>query len=66
METTLSRYRYKLESLESQRALLAEFNLPYRVVSNAEFESVKEKLSQVARSIGQPLSNVDVIFYNFS
>ncbi|KMT07427.1 hypothetical protein BVRB_6g150500 [Beta vulgaris subsp. vulgaris] len=63
METTLFRYRYKLESLESQRALLAEFNLPYKVVSNAEFESVKEKLSQVARSIGHPLTSADVIFY---
>lgn len=63
METTLFRYRFKLESFESQRALLAEFNLPYRAVSNAEYESVKEKLSQVARSLGQSLTSADAIFY---
>ncbi|CAL5418713.1 unnamed protein product [Camellia sinensis] len=63
METTLFRYRFRLESPQVQRALMAEFDLPYKAVSNAEFESVKEKLSQVARSIGQYISNADTIFY---
>ncbi|KAJ8439129.1 hypothetical protein Cgig2_027055 [Carnegiea gigantea] len=63
METTLFRYRFKLESFESQRSLLAEFDLPYKAVSHAEFESVKEKLSQVARSLGQSLTSGDTIFY---
>ncbi|GLT38860.1 hypothetical protein SLA2020_130780 [Shorea laevis] len=63
METALFRYRFLLESSEARRALMAEFNLPFKPVSNAEFENLKEKLSQVARSIGQPLPTADVIFY---
>ncbi|XP_038989302.1 probable DNA primase large subunit [Phoenix dactylifera] len=62
METTLFRYRFRLESPESQRMLMAEFQLPYKALSNAEFESVKDKLGQVARSIGQP-SNAETIFF---
>ncbi|KAL2900263.1 putative DNA primase large subunit, partial [Bienertia sinuspersici] len=57
IETTLFRYRFKSEGPESQRALLVEFDLPYKAVSNAEFESVKEMLSQVARSLGQTLNS---------
>ncbi|GLT86719.1 hypothetical protein SLE2022_048400 [Rubroshorea leprosula] len=63
METALFRYRFLWESSEAWRALMAEFNLPFKPVSNAEFENLKEKLGQVARSIGQPLPTVDVIFY---
>ncbi|XP_021723070.1 probable DNA primase large subunit [Chenopodium quinoa] len=63
METTLFRYRYKLASYDDQKAILAEFDLPYKAVSNAEFESVKEKLTQVARSLGQPLTSADTVFY---
>ncbi|GMH02268.1 hypothetical protein Nepgr_004107 [Nepenthes gracilis] len=63
MESTLFRYRFRSESFEAQRALLAEFDLPYKAVSIAEFESVKEKLLQVARSLGQPQTSVDVLFY---
>ncbi|XP_074296306.1 putative DNA primase large subunit isoform X1 [Silene latifolia] len=63
METTLFRYRFKLKSLDAQRALMAEFGLPYKAVSNAEFESVKEKLIQVARSMGQSLTSGDFVFY---
>ncbi|KAL0335945.1 UNVERIFIED_CONTAM: putative DNA primase large subunit, partial [Sesamum radiatum] len=55
METTLFRYRFQRESPEAQRALLAEFNLPYKAVSSAEYESVKDKLKQAARSSGQSL-----------
>ncbi|KAG5521802.1 hypothetical protein RHGRI_034132 [Rhododendron griersonianum] len=66
METTLFRYRFRLESSEVQRALMAEFDLPYKAVSNAEFENVKEKLGQVADSIGpkkKSMPNADTIFY---
>ncbi|KNA15433.1 hypothetical protein SOVF_098300 [Spinacia oleracea] len=63
METTLFRYRFKLEGFESQRAILAEFNLPYKAVSNAEYKSVEEKLTQVARSLGQSVTRSDDIFY---
>ncbi|WOL14447.1 putative DNA primase large subunit [Canna indica] len=56
METALFRYRFRLESPESQRTLMSEFQLPYKSISHAEFEAVKDKLNQVARSTGQ-LSN---------
>ncbi|KAL2903866.1 putative DNA primase large subunit, partial [Bienertia sinuspersici] len=63
METTLFRYRFKLlKNFESQRALLAEFDLPHKAVSNAELENVKEKLSQVARSLGQTLTSGDIYY----
>ncbi|KAF3431021.1 hypothetical protein FNV43_RR25751 [Rhamnella rubrinervis] len=62
METALFRYRFRHESLESQRALMAEFELPYKAVGNAEFESLRDKL-QVSRSNAQPLSTADAIFY---
>ncbi|KAF8399988.1 hypothetical protein HHK36_015861 [Tetracentron sinense] len=63
METTLFRYRFRLEIPEAQRALMGEFDLLYKAVGSAEFESVKEILGQVARSIGQPLPNADTIFF---
>ncbi|ERN09898.1 probable DNA primase large subunit isoform X1 [Amborella trichopoda] len=59
METTLFRHRFRLESLEVQRMLMSEFKLPFKALSNSEFEAVKEKLGQVARSINQPLPTVD-------
>ncbi|XP_020106509.1 probable DNA primase large subunit isoform X1 [Ananas comosus] len=62
METTLFRYRFRLESLESQRMLMTEFQLPYKALIHAEYETVKDKLVQVARSIGQS-SNTDTIFF---
>ncbi|KAG6494049.1 hypothetical protein ZIOFF_049067 [Zingiber officinale] len=62
METSLFRYRFRLESPESQRSLMSEFQLPYKAISRAEFETVKEKLNQVARSIGQSL-NADTLFF---
>ncbi|KAJ1407336.1 DNA primase large subunit, eukaryotic/archaeal [Sesbania bispinosa] len=46
------------------RVILDEFDLPYRAVSNMEFESIKEKLGQVARSMGQQSPpTADSIFY---
>ncbi|KAK3033356.1 hypothetical protein RJ639_034406 [Escallonia herrerae] len=63
IETTLFRYRFRLESSDVQKALMAEFDLPYKAVSNAEYEGLKDKLSQVARSIGQSLPSADRIFY---
>ncbi|XP_009603260.1 putative DNA primase large subunit isoform X1 [Nicotiana tabacum] len=60
METTLFRHRFLHENPEVQKALFAEFDLPYKAVSRAEYETVKDMLSQVARSIGQ---STDVIFY---
>ncbi|KAK7400033.1 hypothetical protein VNO78_11232 [Psophocarpus tetragonolobus] len=62
MESALFRYRFRLLSAEAQKAVMEEFNLPYKAVSNVEFESVKDKLVQVARSMGQP-STADAIFY---
>ncbi|XP_057949616.1 probable DNA primase large subunit [Malania oleifera] len=63
METSLFRYRFRLESSEAQRALMAEFDLPCKAVSNTEFETVKEKLVQVARSISPQFSTGDAIFF---
>ncbi|XP_060669227.1 probable DNA primase large subunit isoform X1 [Ziziphus jujuba] len=63
METALFRYRFRQESAEAQRALMAEFDLPYKAVGSAEFESLRDKLGQVSRSIGQPLPTADAIFY---
>ncbi|KMZ66123.1 putative DNA primase large subunit [Zostera marina] len=62
METTLFRYRFRLESPDSQRILMDEFNLPYKALTHAEHESVKDKLSQVSRSIGSS-TNFDSIFF---
>ncbi|KAL5188054.1 putative DNA primase large subunit [Glycine soja] len=63
METALFRYRFRLLNAEAQRTVMEEFDLPYRAVSNVEFESIKEKLGQVARSMGQPSPTADAIFY---
>ncbi|KAG6499620.1 hypothetical protein ZIOFF_039410 [Zingiber officinale] len=41
---------------------MSEFQLPSKAISHAEFETVKEKLNQVAHSIGQPL-NADTLFF---
>ncbi|KAH9708129.1 DNA primase large subunit [Citrus sinensis] len=63
METALYRYRFLLRSSEAKRALMAEFDLPCKAISRTEFENVKEKLEQVARSFDQPLPTADAIFY---
>ncbi|KAL8121401.1 putative DNA primase large subunit [Apium graveolens] len=63
IETTLFRYRFQLETSDVQRALMAEFELPYKAVGNVEYEGLKDKLSQVARSIGQSLPSGNAVFY---
>ncbi|EPS62846.1 hypothetical protein M569_11940, partial [Genlisea aurea] len=63
MEASLFRYRFLLETPDVQRSLLLEFDLPYKAVSNAEYESLKDKLNQVIRSTGQSISSVDSIYY---
>ncbi|XP_042505784.1 probable DNA primase large subunit [Macadamia integrifolia] len=63
METTLFRYRLRMESLDVQRALMGDFDLPCKQVSNTEFEVLKEKLGQVSRSIGPSLATTDTIFF---
>ncbi|GFP99472.1 probable DNA primase large subunit [Phtheirospermum japonicum] len=62
IETTLFRYRFLIETDEVQRAIMAEFELPYKAVNSAEYESVKDKLNQVTRSIGQQ-GSTDTIYY---
>ncbi|KAG6523446.1 hypothetical protein ZIOFF_013304 [Zingiber officinale] len=52
----------EMEKLVLRRPLMSEFQLPYKVISHAEFETVKEKLNQVTHSIGQPL-NADTLFF---
>ncbi|GJM98443.1 hypothetical protein PR202_ga15457 [Eleusine coracana subsp. coracana] len=42
--------------------LMTEFQLPYKALPHSEFEAVKDKLSQVARSIGQS-ANVESLFF---
>ncbi|CAI0381293.1 unnamed protein product [Linum tenue] len=63
METALFRYRFRLQTAEAQRAVLAEFQLPYKAVTTSEFEVIKDKLTLVARSINQTLPTADAIFY---
>ncbi|KAL6899220.1 hypothetical protein ACP4OV_005878 [Aristida adscensionis] len=56
------RYRFRLESPDSQRMLMSEFQLPYKALPHSEYEVVKDKLSQVARSIGLS-ANVESVFF---
>ncbi|RXH71610.1 hypothetical protein DVH24_025111 [Malus domestica] len=44
METALFRYRFMNEQPEPQRALMEEFDLPYKAVSGSELEGVGLKL----------------------
>ncbi|KAB2624968.1 DNA primase large subunit [Pyrus ussuriensis x Pyrus communis] len=54
METALFRYRFMNEQPEPQRALMEEFDLPYKAVSGSELEViiVSDKLVPVSRSLG--------------
>eukprot|EP00897_Mesotaenium_endlicherianum_P009091 jgi/Mesen1/820/ME000111S10968 len=50
-ETTLFRHRFRMEGADDQRRFLEEHHLPYKVMGSVEYEAVKEKLSQVARTV---------------
>ncbi|KAL3680139.1 hypothetical protein R1sor_023095 [Riccia sorocarpa] len=63
METALFRARFRAEPPDAQRKFMEDQKLPYKAISAAEFASVKEKLGQVARSMNQPVPNVDHTFY---
>ncbi|XP_010530556.1 PREDICTED: probable DNA primase large subunit [Tarenaya hassleriana] len=62
-ETALFRHRFRVLNFEAQRAILGEFGLPYKAVTGTELESVKERLGQVVRSLGQISPNVETIYY---
>ncbi|KAK0573255.1 hypothetical protein LWI29_005057 [Acer saccharum] len=47
METALFRYRFRLETPEAQRALMAKFDLPCKAVSSAEFEVPFEEVPEL-------------------
>nr|GEX71432.1 probable DNA primase large subunit [Tanacetum cinerariifolium] len=59
MESTLFRYRFRLEGSHVHKALMTELGIPYKGVTNEEFMGLKDKLGLVARSVGQtpPTSN---------
>ncbi|CAH8383086.1 unnamed protein product [Eruca vesicaria subsp. sativa] len=63
METALFRHRFRLENFQTQRGIVGEFGLPYKAVTGAELEGLKEKLGQVVRSLGQISPNVDAVYY---
>lgn len=64
METALFRIRFKAESAGSQKAFIEEHKMPYKTISAAEFEVMKEKLAQVMRLNNQPASLVgETAFY---
>ncbi|KAL3006961.1 hypothetical protein AAZX31_08G308300 [Glycine max] len=52
MESAFFCYRFRVLNAEAQRAVMEEFELPYRAVSNVEFEVVTyQPLSLVQTSI---------------
>eukprot|EP00249_Psilotum_nudum_P000915 c13103_g1_i2 orf=1-1095(+) len=63
MEVVLFRHRFRMETSEAQRKFMEDYKLPYKPISPAEFEMVKDKLGQVARSLNQPLPNADSLYY---
>ncbi|ESQ28579.1 hypothetical protein EUTSA_v10018528mg [Eutrema salsugineum] len=63
METALFRHRFRLQNLEIQRAIVGEFGLPYKAVTGAELESLKERLGQVVRSLGQISPTIESVYY---
>ncbi|CAI5975692.1 unnamed protein product [Closterium sp. NIES-64] len=62
-ESALFRHRFRAETPENQRWFLESNGLPYRAIGAAEMTGVREKLTQVARSLNLPVPNVDSVFY---
>ncbi|CAI7861670.1 unnamed protein product, partial [Closterium sp. NIES-54] len=62
-ESALFRHRFRAETPENQRWFLESNGLPYRAIGVAEMTGVREKLTQVARSLNLPVPNVDSVFY---
>ncbi|KAF3323647.1 putative DNA primase large subunit [Carex littledalei] len=62
METTLFRYRFRLQNAEAQKSIMNELQLQYNVLSHAEYETLKDKLIQAARSVNST-SNPETVFY---
>ncbi|CAM6091310.1 unnamed protein product [Calypogeia fissa] len=62
METALFRARFRAETPEAQKRFMEDVKLPFKAISASEFELVKDKLGQVARSLNQPLPNADTAF----
>lgn len=50
-ETAVFRHRFRTEDPVTQRRFMEDNGLPYRAIGAAELEAVREKLSQVARSV---------------
>ncbi|KAJ7524492.1 hypothetical protein O6H91_17G007600 [Diphasiastrum complanatum] len=63
MESALFRHRFRCESSDSQRKLMDDYKLPFKAISVAEFEVLKDKLGQVCRSLNQPLPTADSAYY---
>ncbi|KAI3956822.1 hypothetical protein MKW92_030630 [Papaver armeniacum] len=62
-ETKLFEYRFRVESVESQKALMGEIGFPYKAVGMGELEDMRENLNQAARSIGGPMLTSDALFF---
>ncbi|KAH7306258.1 hypothetical protein KP509_22G004000 [Ceratopteris richardii] len=63
MESSLFRNRFHSEAPDDQKRFLEDNELPYKAISTSDFESIKDKLVQVARSLNQPSPNADSTFY---
>ncbi|KAJ0817291.1 putative DNA primase large subunit, eukaryotic/archaeal [Helianthus annuus] len=55
MESTLFRYRFRSVNSDVHLSLMTELGIPYKVVSQKEFEDLRDQLNLVARSANQPL-----------
>ncbi|EFJ31371.1 hypothetical protein SELMODRAFT_88080 [Selaginella moellendorffii] len=53
IESVLFRHRFRCEMPAAQQKLMDDCNLPYKAMTSAEIEAVKENLESVARSTNQ-------------
>ncbi|GBG87422.1 hypothetical protein CBR_g45479 [Chara braunii] len=63
MESFLFRHRFRIEGPDVQKKFLEDSDLPYQAISAAEYGGVRDKLAQVARSVGAPIPQDDSIYY---